>query len=92
MRNRKGQRHWQSVRQRGQVLVWTLATAAACVAVFLAVYGVGQANIEKQKVVNTADAAVYSAAMMEARTLNFEAYVNRSIVANEVVIAQVVRP
>ena len=90
MRNRKGQRHWQSVRQRGQVLVWTLATAAACVAVFLAVYGVGQANIEKQKVVNTADAAVYSAAMMEARTLNFEAYVNRSIVANEVVIAQVV--
>ncbi|MHA6909448.1 Tad domain-containing protein [Ralstonia pseudosolanacearum] len=90
MRNRSGQRQTHSLRQRGQVLVWTLATAAACVAVFLAVYGVGQANIEKQKVVNTADAAVYSAAMVEARTLNFEAYANRSIVANEVVIAQLV--
>ncbi|QOK93226.1 hypothetical protein HF908_18145 [Ralstonia pseudosolanacearum] len=90
MRNRNGQRQTHGLRQRGQVLVWTLATAAACVAVFLAVYGVGQANIEKQKVVNTADAAVYSAAMVEARTLNFEAYANRSIVANEVVIAQLV--
>ncbi|WP_296226851.1 pilus assembly protein TadG-related protein [Ralstonia sp. UBA689] len=90
MRDRNGQRHRHSVRQRGQVLVWTLAMAAACVAVFLGVYGVGQANIEKQKIVNTADAAAYSAAMQEARTLNFESYVNRSIVANEVVIAQVV--
>lgn len=90
MRNRNGQRHRHGPRQRGQVLVWTLAMAAACVAVFLGVYGVGQANIEKQKVVNTADAAAYSAAMVEARTLNFESYVNRSIVANEVVIAQVV--
>lgn len=90
MRTRNGQRQRYGLRQRGQVLVWTLATAAACVAVFLGVYGVGQANIEKQKMVNTADAAVYSAAMIEARTLNFEAYANRSIVANEVVIAQVV--
>lgn len=90
MRNRNGQCRQHGLRQRGQVLVWTLATAAACVAVFLGVYGVGQANIEKQKVVNTADAAVYSAAMVEARTLNFEAYTNRSIVANEVVIAQLV--
>lgn len=90
MRNRTGQRPPHGLRQRGQVVVWTLATAAACLAVFLGVYGVGQANIEKQKVVNTADAAVYSAAQVQARTLNFEAYINRSIVANEVVIAQTV--
>lgn len=77
------------LRQYGQVLLWTLATAAACVAVFLGVYGVGQANTEKQKIVNTADAAVYSAAMIEARSLNLEAYLNRSIVVHEVMIAQV---
>jgi len=63
---------------------------AAMAAVLLAVYGIGQATTEKQKVVNTADAAVYSAATIQARALNFEAYLNRSIVANEVVIAQLV--
>jgi hypothetical protein len=40
--------------------------------------------------VNAADAAAYSAAQWEARSLNFQAYLNRAIVANEVAIAQLV--
>jgi hypothetical protein len=40
--------------------------------------------------VGAADAAAYSAAQAQARALNFQAYMNRAIVANEVAIAQLV--
>ncbi len=76
--------------QRGQVLVWFLAFAATLAVVFAGVYSVGQATSEKQKVVNAADAAAYSGALVEARALNLIAYTNRSVVANEVLIAQMV--
>jgi hypothetical protein len=81
-----------SVRRRhsGQSLVLFLVFAAASVATLLIVFNVGQLTSEKEKLVNTADAAAYSAAITEARTLNFEAYMNRGIVANEVIIAQIV--
>ncbi len=39
---------------------------------------------------NAADAAVYSMSTVEARDLNFAAYMNRAIVANEVAIGQLV--
>lgn len=77
-------------RHSGQSLVLFLVFAAACVATLLIVFNVGQLTSEKEKLINTADAAVYSAAITEARTLNFEAYMNRGIVANEVIIAQIV--
>ena len=77
-------------RQGGQALLWFIATAGTCAAVLFAVFNVGQLTSEKARLVNTADAAAYSAALVEARTLNFEAYLNRGIVADEVIIAQVV--
>lgn len=76
--------------QRGQAVLWFLATIAACCCVFALVYNVGQTTNEKEKTVNAADAAALSGALVEARTLNFEAYTNRAMVANEVTVAQLV--
>ena len=76
--------------QRGQAILWFLTTAAACCAVFALVYNVGQVANEKEKTVNAADASAISGALTEARILNFEAYTNRALIANEVSIAQLV--
>ncbi len=53
-------------------------------------FNTGQLSSEKTKLVNTADAVAYSAAVMHARALNFDAYNNRALVANEVLVAQMV--
>lgn len=76
--------------QAGQVLVWFLGFAASMAVVFAGVYSVGQATSEKQKIVNAADAAAYSGALTEARALNLASYTNRSVIANEVLVAQLV--
>jgi len=76
--------------QRGQAVIWFLATIAACCCVFALVYNVGQVANQKEATVNAADAAALSGALVEARMLNFEAYTNRAMVANEVTIAQLV--
>ncbi|WP_169788076.1 hypothetical protein [Caldimonas brevitalea] len=51
-------------------------------------FNTGQLTAEKTKLVNTADAVAYSAGVMNARTLNFDAYTNRAMVANTIAIAQ----
>lgn len=53
-------------------------------------FNTGQLSSEKTKLVNTADAVAYSAGVMHARALNFDAYTNRALMANEVMIAQAV--
>lgn len=53
-------------------------------------FNTGQLSAEKTKLVNTADAVAYSAGVMHARALNFDAYTNRALMANEVLIAQLV--
>jgi Putative Flp pilus-assembly TadE/G-like len=75
-------------RQLGQTLLWFLATLAACCALLMIVYNVGQLSTEKEKTVNAADAVAMSGAVVQARGMNLLAYTNRSIVANEVTIAQ----
>jgi hypothetical protein len=77
-------------RQRGQALVLTTALAASCVLAWLLVFNVGQLVNAKLRLNVAADAAAYSAAVWEARSLNYQAYLNRGIVANEVAIAQLV--
>ncbi|HSI48223.1 MAG TPA: pilus assembly protein TadG-related protein [Ideonella sp.] len=74
--------------QKGQAIVWLLGTMAAAAAVMLGVYSVGQVTVAKQKTVNAADAAALSGATVQARVLNLVAYNNRSIMANEVFLAQ----
>src|SRR6218665_2705743 len=53
-------------------------------------FNTGQLSQEKTKLVNTADAVAYSAGVMHARALNFIAYGNRALVANEVLVGQMV--
>ncbi len=77
-------------RQRGQTILWFLATAAACCCALALVYNVGQVANKKEATVNAADATALSGALVEARMLNFEAYTNRAMIANEVTIAQMV--
>ena len=74
--------------QRGQVLVFGIFVAAVAAAMLFFVFNSGQLIREKTKLVNTTDAAVYAAGLLEARTLNYTAYGNRVIVANTIAIAQ----
>jgi hypothetical protein len=74
----------------GQALVVMLAFMAVLTAAFIMVFNVGQVVNDKIKLTNAADAAAYSAALWEARSLNYQAYLNRAIVANEAATAQLV--
>lgn len=74
----------------GQALVLVLALLGCMAAAFLLVVTSGQLVNDKIRLTNAADAAAYSAAAWEARSLNYQAYMNRAIVANEVAIAQLV--
>lgn len=75
-------------RSRGQTLVLFLGFVAAMVGMMLVVFNSGQVTNAKMRAMNAADAAAYSGALWEARSLNFQAYMNRAMVVNEVTIAQ----
>jgi hypothetical protein len=74
----------------GQALVVMLAFMTVLSGAFIMVFNAGQVVNDKIKLTNAADAAAYSAALWEARSLNYQAYLNRAIVANEVATAQLV--
>lgn len=77
-------------RARGQALIYGLFMLGAGVTALYFLFNTGQLVAEKSKLVNTADAVAYSAGVMHARALNFDAYTNRALIANEVLIAQAV--
>ena len=76
--------------QGGQALIYGLFMLTAGLAALFFLFNVGQLTQEKTKLVNTSDAVAYSAGVMHARALNFAAYTNRALVANELAIAQAV--
>jgi hypothetical protein len=78
------------LRQRGQALVFGIAVLLGAAAATFYVFNTGQLTAEKTKLVNTADAVAYSAGVMHARALNFDAYTNRALIANEATVAQMV--
>ncbi|MFM7708542.1 MAG: pilus assembly protein TadG-related protein, partial [Gammaproteobacteria bacterium] len=73
---------------RGQTLVFLLPLLAVLAAAAWWTFETGQAVTEKQRLRDAADAAALSAAVWQARTLNFTSTMNRAIIANEAVIAQ----
>lgn len=77
-------------KQRGQALIYGIFVMLASLATLFFLFNTGQLAREKTKLVNTADAVAYSAGVLHARALNFEAYTNRAMVANTVAIAQMV--
>lgn len=76
--------------QKGQAMVFGLLFMAVCLITLLILYNQGQLVKNRVQVENAADAAVYSQAKLAARNLNFIAYTNRAMVANEVSIGQMV--
>jgi hypothetical protein len=77
-------------KQKGQAMVFGLLFLAVSVMSLTVLYNQGQLVKNRVQVENAADAAVYSQAKLGARNLNFIAYTNRSMVANEVSIGQMV--
>lgn len=74
----------------GQALVlFVTLLGVLCLGVIL-LFNTGQVVNKKVRLTNAVDAAAYSVAVQQARTLNFAAYMNRGRVANEVAIAQMV--
>lgn len=56
----------------------------------ISLYRTGRLTTDKMAMQNAADALAYSVSTVEARDLNFAAYTNRAIVANEVAIGQAI--
>ena len=77
-------------RSEGQALPLGMFFILATAAVMYLMFNSGRVVDEKLRITNAADAAAYSAAVLEARALNYDAYANRAIVANEVAIAQAI--
>lgn len=77
-------------REHGQAVVFVVALLGCLAAAALLVLESGRLTAQKRRLIDAADAAALSAAAFEARVLNFESYMNRAIVANEVAIAQAV--
>lgn len=77
-----------SRRQRGQSMVFAMVFLAVVLIGVLVLFNTGQLTRQKMEVQNAADAAAYSAALLTARELNFMAYTNRAMVANEITFGQ----
>jgi Flp pilus assembly protein TadG len=76
--------------QRGAVMVYVAGMAALLAMMVLFVYNTGYIANEKTRLQNTTDAAAHSVAVLQSRDLNFSSYMNRSMVANQVAVAQIV--
>ena len=85
-----GKRPYPRSSQRGQAAVFVMLFLAILLVSALALFKIGKITSNKMQLQNAADAAVYSMSTVEARDLNFAAYMNRAIVANEVAIGQFV--
>jgi len=53
-------------------------------------FNTGQVAVNKQRLSDAADSAAYSGMVWQARALNFQAYTNRAMIANDVTIGQAV--
>ncbi len=76
--------------QAGQALPLGLALLLAGTLTGVMLFNTGQVINEKTRLANAADASVYSGLQWQARALNFNAYTNRAMVANQVAMAQAV--
>jgi hypothetical protein len=76
--------------QRGQASILVILFLLILLVAGLSLFKVGKLTINKMEMQNAADAVAFSMSTVEARDLNFAAYMNRAIVANEVAIGQMV--
>ena len=79
-----------NTKQSGQVLPLGLVLVVLGVVGALILFNTSQLASDKMRLANSADAAAYSGALWQARALNYQAYSNRAMLANQVAIAQAV--
>ena len=77
-------------RQRGQTIYLALAAIVFLSLMTYAAFNISQMTHAKSQTMNAADAGAYTMAVTLARDLNFMAYTNRAMVANHVVVGQLV--
>lgn len=77
-------------KQRGYATVMGAILTVAMMLSIFSLYDIGQVSSNKIKIQNAIDAGVYSTSNYVARDMNFIAYTNRAMVANQVAIAQMV--
>ena len=77
-------------KQSGQAIVLVLLLTMIGVLGAISLVSTGILTSEKIQLQNAADATAYSVSTIEARDLNYTAYMNRAMVANEVAIGQMV--
>ena len=77
-------------KQKGYVTVLTLVLFSVLSLSLLAMFNSGQIVTHKLKLQNAVDAAAYSSAGIVSRELNYMAYTNRAMIANQVAVGQMV--
>ena len=75
-------------RLRGQALIVVMAFCAILGAALFSIFNTIQISADKRDLVDAADAAAYSGASVLAQGLNYTAYTNRAILANNALIGQ----
>ena len=76
--------------QHGQALVLGMMIVSVAAASLVVLYNLGQTAEGRMRLTHAADAAAYSGALEQARTLNALAYVNRTQIAHQVAMAHLV--
>lgn len=76
--------------QQGQILVLGMLLAAVLGVAWMRYFSTGQVLAAKSRLVHGLDAAAYSGALIQARTLNFLAYLNRARMAHQLAMAHLV--
>lgn len=76
--------------QGGQALVYVTVMLGVLALGAAYVYNSYTISNEKTRLQNATDAVAYSVATVEARDLNFKAYTNRAMIANQIAVAQFV--
>ena len=76
------------IRQDGFVILLMALFLTVSAAALLSVYDAGLLTTRKTHLQQVTDAGAYSAAVLQARELNFHAWMNRGMIANQVLIAQ----
>lgn len=76
--------------QQGQVLVLGLLLTSAVALAFVRYFEAGMMVADKARQDHALDAAAYSGALVQARSLNMLAYINRAQVAHQVAMAHLV--
>ncbi|MHB1678877.1 MAG: pilus assembly protein TadG-related protein, partial [Sulfuriferula sp.] len=77
-------------KEPGQAALLAVILLPVLLLAALFVFNTGQLTATKLRTQNAADGAAYSAMQLQARQLNFIAYTNRAMVANQVAMGQMV--